>query len=103
MDLKLILWVLIEIGNGIVEVLHKSGGYYQMTVKVTAQSPKILAWDVETSYLLTAVFQRFLTNAIPFSSVTQDWFMFCAAVQWLHKDKIQLISILDDKKRFDKD
>ncbi len=72
-------------------------------IQHTIQLPKILAWDVETSYLLAAVFQRFLSSAIPFSSVVQDWFMFCAAVQWLHEKKPRLISILDDPERFDKD
>ena len=64
--------------------------------------PVIGYWDVETSLLLTGVFQRFLHSAIPFSMVFQDWFMFCAAIQ-IEGEKAELISILDDPERFDKD
>ena len=57
-------------------------------------------WDIETSLLLLAAFTRYELR-VPFSMVTQDWFMFCAAVQYEGK-KERLISILDDQKRFSK-
>ena len=63
--------------------------------------PKILYWDIETSLLLLAAFTRYELR-VPFNMVVADWFMFCAAVQW-EGGKPILFSILDDKKRFQKD
>ena len=64
--------------------------------------PKILFWDIETSLLLVATFTRYELR-VPFSMVTQDWYMMCAAVQWYDEKKTTLLSVLDDPKRFKKD
>jgi hypothetical protein len=63
--------------------------------------PIIGYWDIETSLLLLAAFTRYELR-VPFSMVTQDWFMFCAAIQYEGK-KTKLISILNDPERFKKD
>lgn len=64
--------------------------------------PVLGYWDVETAFMLLASFARYGEMNIPYSSVFQDWFMFCAAFQ-LEGKKAKLVSVLDNKKRFNKD
>ncbi len=66
-------------------------------------TPKILLWDIETSLLLTATFQRFSHSPIPYAMVFQEWFVISAQFKWLTEKKTHVVSLLDDKKRFDND
>lgn len=65
--------------------------------------PKILLWDIETSLMLMAAFQRMNLSPVPYSMVFQEWFVISAQFKWLGEKKTQVISLLDDKKRFDTD
>lgn len=59
-------------------------------------------WDIETSYLLMAAFSRYELH-VAYSQVFQEWFTISACYKLLGEDKIHHVSILDDKKRFEKD
>jgi hypothetical protein len=67
------------------------------------KGPKILLWDIETSYLLGAFFQRYNDSPIPYASVFQEWFVISAQFKWLHEKKTTVISVLDNKNRFNND
>lgn len=67
--------------------------------------PKIFFWDVETSFIKIETYQWSLHPGevhFPYSQVTQDWFIICAAWQWYGQKKIHSVSVLDDPKRFKK-
>lgn len=64
--------------------------------------PKILAWDLETSYIIGMFFQLF-EQRISHENILQDSFVICGAWQWIGKKKIYSVSVLDDPKRFKRD
>ncbi len=61
--------------------------------------PKILFWDIETSYKIGAFFQMYKTNIQP-KNVLLNTVMLCAAWSWDGKKKVESVSILDDEKSF---
>lgn len=46
--------------------------------------PRILFWDIETSYILAYVFGLF-EERISYENIKQDWFIICAAWKWGHE------------------
>jgi len=64
-----------------------------------SKQPKILHYDVETSYISGYVFGLFQQD-VSIGNIIHDWFMISAAWQWDHEKKTQGVSVLDDKKRF---
>lgn len=66
------------------------------------QKPKILIWDIESSYNLVATFGLWKQN-IPHDNIIINRHIFCIAYRWYGEKKTHLISILDDPKRFKKD
>lgn len=64
---------------------------------------KILIWDIEMSYSIALVYPSHKPQYIPPSSYIKDQFMPCAAWSWYGEDKIHLASVLDNKKKLDKD
>lgn len=66
------------------------------------RDPKILLWDIETSYILYYGFGLF-PDSISHDNIVKDWYMFCAAWRWFGKKKVEAVSLLDDMKRFKKD
>jgi len=67
-------------------------------------TPKVLLWDVESSHNLLLAFE--LGNKdmyIPYENIITERHIFCISYKWLGEKKIHTISIVDDKKRFDKD
>ena len=62
-------------------------------------TPRILHWDVETSYMKVYTFGLFKQD-ISIGNIVDDWFMICAAWQWDDEKKAHCTSVLDDKKRF---
>lgn len=63
------------------------------------KTPKILLWDVETSYILAYTFGLYDQQISP-ANIVDDWFMICASWKWLGDKKAQAVSVLDDDVRF---
>lgn len=64
---------------------------------------KVLEWDIETSHDVVAAFGLFHKQGIPPMNILQDWYIICGAWKWLDKKKVDAVSVLDDKERFEKD
>lgn len=64
--------------------------------------PKILSWDIETSYNQVNTFGMRKVYINP-SNIEIERHLFCASYKWHGKKKIHSVSILDDPKRFAKD
>lgn len=67
--------------------------------------PKVLFWDVETSFIKILTYQWSLypgETRFPYDQVIQDWFIICAAWQWYGQKKVHSVSVLDDPRRFKK-
>jgi DNA polymerase elongation subunit (family B) len=62
-----------------------------------AKSPKIILFDIETSFMLTRTFTLY-PEAINPNGIVKDWFMICAAWKELGKKKIHATSINDFKR-----
>jgi predicted RNA-binding Zn-ribbon protein involved in translation (DUF1610 family) len=63
--------------------------------------PKILFWDIETSYQFGAFFGRYNININP-SNVLHGTYIICAAWSWSDQKKIHSVSVLDDPQRHKK-
>jgi predicted RNA-binding Zn-ribbon protein involved in translation (DUF1610 family) len=63
---------------------------------------KILMWDIETSPIICATFTLQPAYISP-DNILQDWFIICASWKWLDEENAETVSILDDKKQFNKD
>jgi DNA polymerase elongation subunit (family B) len=53
--------------------------------------------------MIAPTFDLFSKNPTPFDNVLQDWFILCVCWKKLGEKKIHSVSLLDDKKRFEKD
>ena len=63
--------------------------------------PKILFWDLETSYMVVHTFGLFNQN-ISYDNIIEDSYIICGA--WAgEKGKAKCVSVLDDKQRFKED
>lgn len=60
---------------------------------------RILFWDIETAPMIAAVWGLYNQN-IQHESILQDWYMICAAWEFLDGGGIHTTSLLDDPKRF---
>lgn len=67
------------------------------------KSPRILLWDVESSYNLVLSFEVGYDKSIPYQNILTERHLYCISYKWLGEKKIHTISILDDAKRFKKD
>ena len=63
--------------------------------------PKILFWDIETSYMQKQGFSLY-PNFISPDNIMIDWHLICAAWRWEGQKRVSAVSLLDDKKRFEK-
>lgn len=62
----------------------------------------ILFWDIEVTPMIVtswSLFKPFLS----YENVLQDWYMICAAWKWQGSNKINSVSLLNDKFRFKED
>lgn len=64
--------------------------------------PKILLWDIETSYNVVATFQLRQDYIQP-ENIIQERHLICAAWKWLGEKKIHTTSLLDNPTLFKKD
>lgn len=60
------------------------------------KKPKILIWDIETSYNIATTFSLF-PKYISHDNILQDWYIICAAWKWLGDTKTHVITTLDDQ------
>lgn len=60
-----------------------------------SREPRVLEWDIETSEMIVKAFQLSNDGYINYSSILQDWYIFCAAWKWGSADKVYSTSILD--------
>lgn len=63
--------------------------------------PKILIWDIESSYNAVLTFDTYEQNILLDNIVTERY-IHCISYKWYGSDKIYTISQLDDKSRFKK-
>lgn len=61
-----------------------------------SKTPKILIFDIETSYSVMANFGIFNQN-IPYKNILHEWYMICACWKYLDKPKIYSTSVLKGK------
>ena len=66
------------------------------------REPRVLLYDLETSLQTVAVFQLSKNDWIRPENLLTERNIICAAWQWLGEDKVQAVSVLDDRKRFQK-
>lgn len=66
-----------------------------------ANKPKIILWDVEVSGIVTTQWNLY-PSFIHHSNMLDDWFMICVAWKELGSKKVNVVSVLDDPKRFNK-
>jgi RNase H-like protein len=67
------------------------------------RSPRVLLYDLETSFNVVAAFQLKQDGYIPHTNVLKERFIISVAWQWLGESKVHATSVLDDAKRFAKD
>lgn len=70
---------------------------------MTAQTPRVLIYDIETSLQLVSVFQLKYNDFIDPDSIIQERHVVSVCYKWLGEKKVHSISLLDDPKRFAKD
>lgn len=56
-----------------------------------SKEPRILLWDVETSFMTVRTFQLFKDITSP-SSIIKDWHLLCVCYKWLGDDKVYSLS-----------
>lgn len=59
-----------------------------------AAGPRVLIWDIETSPLLGAVWQRYEANLV---WTSQEWYILCFAYKWLGEKKTYVVAQPDFK------
>lgn len=64
--------------------------------------PKILLWDIETSFNQVLTFGLYKQN-IPHTNINVERHLFCVSYKWYGDKKTHAISVLDDQKRFKAD
>lgn len=57
-----------------------------------SKEPKILFWDIETSYAITAVFGLY-PESISHNNILQDWKIICGAWKFLGKKKVEAAAV----------
>lgn len=62
--------------------------------------PKILLWDVETSYMLVRTFGLY-QDVTSHSSIVEDWHLICVCYKWLGEKKIH--SLVKDSPKDDRE
>lgn len=67
------------------------------------KSPKILLWDIESSFNQVLTFGLRGDYDIPHDNIITERHIICISYKWLGEKKIHNISILDDPARFKKD
>jgi len=73
-----------------------------LTKELSMKKPKVLLWDIETSFISTYVFGLTHNDYIPFDNIIDDWFIICASWMYLGDKKASSIDLTVDKKRFAK-
>lgn len=71
-------------------------------MKNKEMNPKILLWDLESSFNQVLTF-GLIKQFIPIDNITTERHLYSVAYKWYGEKKIHTISILDDPKRFKKD
>lgn len=66
-----------------------------------ARSPKIIAWDIETSHSIYAEFSRYNQNPIPYQNTLQHWFIICIAWKELGKKRVNSVHIKTPTKDYE--
>lgn len=66
------------------------------------ESPKIVLWDIETSGITTTSWNLY-PESISHENMLSDWFIISVAWKALGDKKMNVVSVLDDKKRFKRD
>ena len=66
-------------------------------------TPRVLIWDLETSFNLAYTFEVGYDRNIPYQNIVTERHLICVSYKWLGEKQIHSISILDDKKRFKND
>ena len=64
---------------------------------------KTLIFDIETSPIIIPTFDLWGEKNGDHKSLIQDWFVISVAWKWLGDKKVDVVSVLDDEKRFAKD
>jgi len=59
------------------------------------KEPKILLWDIETSYIVATTFSLF-PERLPHDGIIQDWNIICAAWKWLGEKKTYTAAVGPD-------
>lgn len=67
------------------------------------KKPRILIWDIESSFNAVLAFQLRQDGYIPHQNIIQERHLYCIGYKWFGERQIHSISILDDPKRFKKD
>lgn len=69
----------------------------------TKIAPKILFFDTE---IAKSIYAKFPPKGRPefdsYHNIIKDWWLICAAWKWNHSDKVEIVSVLSDPKRFKK-
>lgn len=65
--------------------------------------PRILLWDIETTFNVVGVFRLFGEDYISHDKVFQERYIVCAAWKWLGKRGVTAVATTDDPKRYAKD
>ena len=73
-----------------------------MNDKSNDKKPKILLWDVESSFNQVLTFDLY-PERIHHNNIVTERHIICISYKWYGEKKIHTISILDDPKRFKKD
>ncbi len=66
------------------------------------KGPRILLWDIETTFNVVAVFKLWGDQYIPHESLLQESYIVCAAWKWLGEKRVHAVSVLDNKARYAK-
>lgn len=65
--------------------------------------PKILIWDIETSFNVVAAFSLFNEHPINHRNILQERHIISVSWKWLGEKKIHSVSVADDPVRFNND
>lgn len=69
---------------------------------VVKAGPRILIFDSEIAKTLYATYPSYKPVKLRAEDIIQDWFTICTAWKWVGSKKINCVSIIDDKKRYEK-
>lgn len=67
---------------------------------MATKAPRILLWDIETSFNVVAAFSLFNDAPINYRNILQEWHVISVSWKWLGEKKVHSVSVADDPVMF---